>query len=127
MCDLYDLEPCTVWRETPRTARKQHRCDGCGAFIRPGEVYLAHFNVFEGEASNEKACFACWWALEDFGNHHGQRMAPANLSWMLSDCYGGEGRGYWTDEDRLWRRYHAALLKRTRAARRPAGALQEEG
>lgn len=114
MCELYDLEPCTVWSETVHRARKQYECVGCGAAILPGDSYLRHFDVHDGYANSERACAACWWDLEDFGQHHGQRMAPSNLEEMLSDCYGEESRGYWTESDKHWRLVHAALLKRYR-------------
>jgi hypothetical protein len=86
MCSI-DLEPCDLWRETPRIARKPHHCSACGAAINPGDAYLDHFSLFEGETSSEAACYACWLAREEFADAHGQKFTPSALEGMLSECY----------------------------------------
>lgn len=88
MCSI-DLEPCDLWRETPRIARKPHRCSACGAAIHPGTAYLDHFSLFEGVSSSESACFTCWLAREEFADAHGQRFPPSALADLLADCLDG--------------------------------------
>ncbi len=52
MCSI-DLDPCEVWREEERKARKEHRCACCNRVIKPGTKYLSHFSVFEGSPTTE--------------------------------------------------------------------------
>ncbi len=117
MCEL-DLETCEVWREERRKARKAHRCSTCRADIRPGDVYVNHFSVFEGDATTEAMCLPCEDIAIRFAEHHGTRTPPGSMLETLQDCFGQEGREYWTDEDRGWRRDVASILWRWRAARR---------
>ena len=49
--DVYSLTyPC---------ARKEHRCDACGATIRPGDWYALTRTVFDGTAESVKRCGRC--------------------------------------------------------------------
>lgn len=57
MCTLDNDDPCSVWREEVRTARKSNTCD---AFIPPGDDYLSHFDVYDGSATSEAMCATCW-------------------------------------------------------------------
>lgn len=50
---------CSVWEQRQHRARKQHCCDACGETIRIGDVYTAHFDVFEGETRSVKRCARC--------------------------------------------------------------------
>lgn len=111
MCDI-DLEPCTVWRETPRKARKERECGCCGTPIRPGDPYLSHFSIYDGEATSDSVCFACWWIRESFAQSHGQSMQPDALEETLRSCIDEDGR----ESD--WRPEMASLLKRERTTRR---------
>ena len=78
MCDL-DLEPCEIWNEKKRKAQKSHECDCCGRMIRPGEIYLVHFSVYDGDTTSEKVCAECWqqWVQQQIRviNHYGLRPA----------------------------------------------------
>jgi hypothetical protein len=90
MC-VIDLEPCAVWRETRRKARKEHRCSCCLRTIRAGEGYLAHFSVYDGDATSEKCCVDCERDRKAFAvAHDGMLCTPGNLAWMLVDCIGDE-------------------------------------
>jgi hypothetical protein len=119
MC-VIDLEPCSVWRETPRKAKKSYKCSGCGITIQPGEAYLENFSVFEGEASTEKACFGCWAAKQQFAEAHGQDFAPSHLIEFLQDCIGEND-----DEEDVWRPVLAAVLARYRTSDQRRSRLAE--
>ncbi len=58
-CEPNEGEPCEIWNATWRKARKTHKCQECLEEIKPGERYQYVFIVFEGEASNYKACEFC--------------------------------------------------------------------
>lgn len=58
MCFDYDGY-CTIWEERSPKARKPHKCCECGLPIRPGEIYLSVFTVFEGKATTFKLCTGC--------------------------------------------------------------------
>lgn len=107
MC-FVDLDPCEVWRETERKARKPHRCSCCKAAINPGQLYLVHFNVFEGTVTNEKMCLPCRDDRKEFADGHGGTLcSPGSLVQMVGECI-GEG-----DDDDRWRN----LLKRIKGRR----------
>lgn len=110
MCSL-DLDPCAVWSETPRRARRAHECTACGVAIQPGEAYLSHFSVFEGCPSTEKMCFACWLARGQFAEAHGQSFPPSALLEQLHDCIGAND-----DEEDEWRPIYANVLARFRVS-----------
>ena len=78
MCDI-DLEPCDVWSEVERTARKAHRCSACGGPIRSGERYTVHFSKYEGEVCSAKMCVACGAARQEFAEAHGSDYGSASL------------------------------------------------
>lgn len=113
MCSFGDLDPCQVWRETPKVVarpRKPRNCDGCGTLIAGGVPFIDHFNVFDGEASHEAMCFACWWTREEFAEaHDGNLFPPGALRNNLHECIGEND-----DEDDVWRPHLAALLTRYR-------------
>ena len=86
MCDI-DLEPCEVWRETRRRARKAHRCSCCRVEIPAGEMYCDHFSVYEGDGRREKLCLVCHADRERFADAHGGMICmPDHLPDMLADC-----------------------------------------
>lgn len=114
MCSI-DLDRCEVWSETPRKARKPHGCNGCGIVIVPGQPYLVHFNIYDGDPTREAMCFACWCAREQFADAHGQSIAPSILIEMLRECIGEND-----DEEDVWRPVLASVLSRYRVARRAA-------
>lgn len=86
MCYI-DLEPCSTWTETKRTARKEHRCSCCHKTITPGEEYYVHFSVFEGKATTGKICLACFADRAAFGAAHDGMISDPGYFWvMLLDC-----------------------------------------
>jgi hypothetical protein len=119
MCDVSIDDVCEVWRQTPRTARKEHRCRTCHGRILPGERYIVHFAVYDGDPCSEKMCGPCDAAAAEFAAHHdGTRFVPSATMETLRDCYMEENRDGWTDQDRRWRSLVAGMLVRGRAARR---------
>lgn len=119
MCDIDDLEPCSVWRETPRTARKARECDGCGAEIRPGEPYLDHFHVHDGNPGREACCYSCWLARRQFSEEHGAGRTPSGLIDELRECIGAND-----DPEDIWRPVLASVLARYRVSPRGRRALR---
>ena len=86
MCAI-DLEPCEVWRETPRMARKDHVCSCCGADIKPGSTYTDHFSIFERAASQAKLCEPCRADRDAFAEAHGgMKPHPSCFVETLEDC-----------------------------------------
>lgn len=112
MCSFGELDPCSVWRETPHIARKEHHCGGCGGRIRPGEAYLSHFSIFEGDATSQACCFPCWVAREDFSREHdGNYFVPGMLAEVLGECVAEGDEG-----SQRWQNHLDALRERRRAA-----------
>ena len=93
MCELHldDSEPCTIWRENRHKARKVHKCDSCYRQIMPGQEYLYHFNVFDGDATTEHICAECANNRQEFADEHGGYLVPATqLSYYLQECISDE-------------------------------------
>lgn len=117
MCMISDREPCEVWNEYERKARKPHVCDSCWATIAPGTFYLVHFNVFEGRANAEKMCLACRDDRAAFAKEHeGMLMEPSQFRNDLYECI-GEG-----DDDERWK----PMLVRIDATMKAAKATPTE-
>jgi len=98
MCVIDFDEYCTIWNETERTARKQHKCSSCGGRIQPGEKYVDHFDVFEGEANHEKCCMACDVDRKEFGKAHEVSLGPGGWREYLDECI-AEDSEYDSDTD----------------------------
>lgn len=111
MCSFGELDPCTVWRETARRARKPHQCDGCGIVIQSSEAYVSHFDIFDGVASSQAMCFGCWWSREAFAEAHEQNFAPDFLWEALQECIGENN-----DPRDVWRPHFAAIKRRYRTS-----------
>ncbi len=102
MCFI-DLEPCKVFDEHHRKARKPHECSCCYGTIKAGDRYLVHFSVFDGSANANKMCAACEADRSEFAAaHDGMMCVPHDLQLHLRACI-GEG-----DDDEQWK----AMLKR---------------
>jgi hypothetical protein len=112
MCQL-DLEAAPVWRETPRRARKPHRCSACLTVIVVGEPHLEHFSVF-GDANYERLCFACWLVREEFRLAHHTSALPSTLRDRLDECVAEECRE--SEGGARWAELVAQLRERRRAA-----------
>lgn len=110
MC-FVDLDPCEVWQETNRKARKEHKCSCCCRTIKVGEQYLVHFSVFEGNSLSDKCCDQCEGDRAEFALvHDGVLCTPHALPDMVRSCIGEGG------DDTAWE----AMLARI-WARRLAG------
>jgi hypothetical protein len=97
MCEIeYDGETCTVWNETYHKARKAHRCDSCFLQIVPGERYMAHFSVYDGEGNYEKACAKCSEAMGRFAEEHGS-VQPYSFWELLMECVASS-----SDSEDVW-------------------------
>lgn len=48
-----------VWSETAHVARKSHQCDACREPICPGDKYVAHFIIYDGDTERVKRCWRC--------------------------------------------------------------------
>ena len=101
------------WENTPRIAKKKHRCGACCAPIRPGDPYLDHRHISrdDGFGAN-KACAACGISLVTFGEAHNFWTSPEGLETFLRECVvEDDGKGGWRDD-------LAGILKRRRIALR---------
>ena len=91
MCFI-DLDMATVWRESERKARKEHKCSCCWGGILIGARYLSRFSVHDGRASSERMCLPCRDAREEFTAAHEHDGAyipvPSFFSEMLAECIG---------------------------------------
>lgn len=79
------------YRETPRTARKAHRCCECMAIIDPGERYVSIGVVWEGTAETFKLCAFCHamfgqiWRIPDWVPEDGPSFG--GLCAWLHECF----------------------------------------
>ncbi len=102
MCVL-ECDPCELFTESHRTARKHHLCDSCNRVIKPGQKYLTTFVVFEGTATSSKGCPGCEEIIDRFGKaHKGYRFAPMDIIHWLEQCL-AEDEEYDEPEDVQWR------------------------
>lgn len=88
MCKLDWDDYATVWDDTWRKARKEHKCHACRGRIAPGERYLVNSVVFEGTAASEKMCAACDALMVEFGkvDGHPPRTTPGSLADYITEC-----------------------------------------
>jgi hypothetical protein len=57
--DCSDGEPLAYYRETPRTAHKQHECSACEIPILPGHKYWVIAACWDGSVHGWKRCDRC--------------------------------------------------------------------
>lgn len=110
MCELAEPDDCcTIWDETAPRARKRHSCDSCGGPIEPGEVYIRHKQLYEGDWDTQRACLACVVARETFESAHGDcSLSPRGFPEALLSCiHEGDERS-----DAKWAPMFAALETR---------------
>lgn len=70
MCRVdFGADPPQVYSVTEYTARKEHKCNECGRFIKPGEKYQRAFGVYDGCSSTYRTCAHCLvaqaWLIEN--------------------------------------------------------------
>ena len=76
-----------MMRETPRKARKEHRCSCCGATVKPGEQYTVHFSVADGYCVTEKICALCLADRDEFCSAHDLSwVCPSDFTDVLGEC-----------------------------------------
>lgn len=100
MCSI-DLEAAQVWIESDRRARKVHQCSCCCGAIAPGQTYLVHFSIMDGDVTSEKMCEPCQRLRDDFSEAHshypGGREAyiptPSGLPGLLRECISEDDDG----------------------------------
>lgn len=130
MCsiDTGDFDPCKVWRETRRRARKAHTCSSCATQINPGDTYVRHFSVFDGYAHDCAVCALCDDARSEFRAAHGTVLGPEYTMEMFQECVSDLSWGTFTleqrrrrtarltDDDRRWRTLLAGMKRRYRGS-----------
>lgn len=111
MCELSNEETCSVWDEQWFRARMKHSCGACGVTIGPGHRYCRTFMLFEGHASADKLCAACWAVRDAFGQEHRLYPSASTLTEHLHECISEGG-----ESARRWRPRLRAIGRRTRKA-----------
>lgn len=114
MCeiDFSDGDPVAGYRPTWRKARKDHRCDCCGAAIAKGERYRYASWIYDHEPDWERACTSCADDMQSFGEAHGSFFFADSFEHYLDGCISEED-----EEDRAtW----LPMLERLRARRAAA-------
>jgi hypothetical protein len=120
MCYI-DLDPCTVWRESERKARKAHRCSCCCRTIEVGEKYIVHFSIFEGDKLSNKCCYECNGDRMTFATaHEGNLPTPDFFPQMLAECI-SEGDDDEDDPAARWQ----PMLDRIEASRKRYRELRD--
>ncbi len=66
-------EPCDVWNETHRRARKEHQCTACDMAIRRFESYIEIRSLFEGDWETYRVHLNCY--------HVGQELMKQCEMW----------------------------------------------
>jgi predicted RNA-binding Zn-ribbon protein involved in translation (DUF1610 family) len=111
MCDI-GLESAELWHETPRKARKNHKCSSCGGIIHPKATYTVHFSIYEGAATSEKICDPCREARAEFADaHDGVSPTPGYFPQLLDRCIADGDE----ESEKKWKPMQVALLARNQA------------
>lgn len=82
-CDT-DYEAPTFYRKTVPTARIKHRCEECGAMIRPGEKYESVSGMWDGDFGTFKTCQHCI-GLREYVKAHVPCLCWAHGN-IVDDC-----------------------------------------
>lgn len=90
MCYI-ELDPCELWREETRRARKVHRCSICLRVILIGERYVDHFSLDSGVVCKAKVCAECEADRQTFAAAHDREygaslVQPPGFAQLLADC-----------------------------------------
>lgn len=118
-----DFDMPTVYAKSVRKARKQYRCNECGAAIQVGHAYQYVFGVWDGNADFHRTCIVCVdladWAESAAGHQicwsHGNMLDEIQECLFECDAPKPGVRFGW-----VRRRYGAEI--RARIARRRARA-----
>ena len=71
MSCVCDNDPCDIWDEKERKARKEYRCYECGEKIEKGDTYIHISALHYGEWSHFRVCEFCkhdWGVVTDAGH-----------------------------------------------------------
>lgn len=79
----------SCFKESDRTARKQHSCCECGRAILPGEKYRYESGVWDGRPSSFKTCVDCL-AVRDTFFCGFEYKAVWDMMWTSIDENGGD-------------------------------------
>jgi hypothetical protein len=85
-----DCEPCEVWRETKRRARKEHKCSACKETIERTHFYIEHFSLFDGDIDTLKRCIRCetiYQHLRDISDVDSPPMPRLDCGHKYRDCH----------------------------------------
>ena len=116
MCAIEFDEYCSIWREAERKARKQHKCNSCWCRIEIGELYIEHFDIFQGQTNREKCCMPCDVDRQEFSKAHSVMLGPMSWPEFLWECL-AEG----DDEDaQKWKSAADRLRERREMAKESA-------
>lgn len=116
MCEIDFDGYCDVWRETERTARKEHKCSSCGLLIIRGDKYIEHFDIYDGETNRSKCCMACDADRKEFGKAHDVgTLEPRSFPHYLEECIYDDGHD---EEGRRWLPMLNRLRKRQKEAKK---------
>ncbi len=119
MCEWgsnYD-EPCEVYNETERKARKHHTCESCSGPIVPGERYRYVSGVFDHSGFSFKQCGDCMAAHDEFAERHDEAPAVVDLFDALDHCVQEDGPSSWAVP------FFERMKARLAAARRPVSEV----
>lgn len=87
MCMIESKNYADIWREKVVTARMVHFCNCCIARISPGEKYMTHFSLHEGDCGTGCLCIECKSDREVFAAaHNGFVHAPRDFFGAVYDC-----------------------------------------
>jgi hypothetical protein len=117
MCEIDhdDDGLCALWRESWVKARKPRACGSCQATIAPGDRYLKHFSIHDGDAHRASVCQPCGEAHKAFFEAHDVHLAPPDsVAYELNECINNSDAD---DDPARWQAMLDALKARREAAR----------
>lgn len=86
MCRVEWAEPCDVYRDALRVARREHHCGECSAPILPGSKYEDVTMLYDGIWATAKTCADCvrdrGWLVDQCGGYiHGEVLEELVEHW----------------------------------------------
>lgn len=118
MCEIeLDGDPVVGFRQQTRRARKEHRCDCCGAPIKPGDTYVYSSWIYDREPDWEKECAACAADNREFSSAHGVYLFASAFYTYLNECVFDPYAEEDDDDAKRWRPMLERLKARMEGAR----------
>lgn len=118
MCFYHDGEA-DIYKVKPVRARKTHRCYECQRAIQPGEPYLRHFQVYEGEPFSCAVCRDCAYVrqlIHDLEIANGCREWESRPAWGELDTLMGDYGDEYPEALAAWKQPAPASFVITEAA-----------